>query len=92
MDKLPDLERLSDQEKDALIVALWAEVQRLQTRLAELEAKLQEPVKDAQEFQCAALANAQSQHPHPPTAGDTSRGQCRSCRWVDAPCTLTPTR
>jgi transposase len=47
MDKLPALERLSDQEKDALIVALWAEVQRLQTRLAELEAKLREPVKDA---------------------------------------------
>jgi transposase len=47
MDTLPALERLSDQEKDALIVALWAEVQRLQTRLAELEAKLQDPVKDA---------------------------------------------
>jgi hypothetical protein len=31
MDKLPALERLLDQEKDALIVALWAEVQRLQT-------------------------------------------------------------
>ena len=48
MDKSPPaLERLLDQEKDALIVALWAEVQRLQTRLAELEAKLREPVKDA---------------------------------------------
>ena len=47
MDKPPALERLSEQEKDALIIALWAEVQRLQTRFAELEAKLQEPVKDA---------------------------------------------
>ena len=47
MDKLPALERLSEQEKDALIIALWAEVQRLQTRVAELEAKRQEPVKDA---------------------------------------------
>ena len=47
MDTLPALERLSEQEKDALIVALWAEVQRLQTRGAELEAKLREPVKDA---------------------------------------------
>jgi transposase len=47
MDTLPALERLSAQEKDALIVALWAEVQRLQTRVAELEAKLREPVKDA---------------------------------------------
>ena len=47
MDTLPALERLSDHEKDALIVSLWAEVQRLQTRVAELEAKLREPVKDA---------------------------------------------
>jgi len=47
MDTLPALERLLDQDKDALIVALWAEVQRLQTRVAELEAKLQVPVKDA---------------------------------------------
>jgi transposase len=47
MDKPPGLERLSEQEKDALIIALWGEVQHLQTRIAELEAKLQEPVKDA---------------------------------------------
>jgi transposase len=47
MDMLPALEQLSEHEKDALIVALWAEVQRLQTRVAELEATLREPVKDA---------------------------------------------
>jgi transposase len=47
MDTLPALERLAEQEKDALIVALWTEVQRLQARLVELEAKLREPVKDA---------------------------------------------
>jgi transposase len=47
MDRPPELERLSEQEKDTLILALWAEVRRLQTRMAELEAKLQEPVKDA---------------------------------------------
>jgi transposase len=47
MEKLPTWDRLSEQAKDALIIALWAEVQRLQTRLTELEAKLQEPVKDA---------------------------------------------
>jgi transposase len=47
MDTLPALEQLSEHEKDALIGALWAEVQRLQTRVAELEAKLREPVKDA---------------------------------------------
>src|SRR2546426_12752447 len=47
MDTLPELERLSEREKDALIVALWAEVQRLRTRLADLEAKLHAPGKDA---------------------------------------------
>jgi transposase len=47
MDKLPKLERLSELDKDALIVTLWAEVQRLRTRLAALEVKLQEPRKDA---------------------------------------------
>ena len=48
MDTLPALVRLSEQEKAALMIALWAEVQRLQTRVTEVEAKLQEPVKDAQ--------------------------------------------
>jgi len=47
MDKLPDLERFSEPEKDALIAALWAEVQLLKARLAALEAKAQEPCKDA---------------------------------------------
>jgi transposase len=47
MDTLPELERLSEPEKDALILALWAEVQRLQTRLAALEAKSHAPRKDA---------------------------------------------
>ena len=47
MDTIPDLDRLSELEKDALIVALWAEVQLLKARLAALEAKAQEPCKDA---------------------------------------------
>ena len=47
METWPALERLAEQEKDALMVALWAEVQRLRTRLADVEAKLHEPVKDA---------------------------------------------
>jgi hypothetical protein len=46
MDKLPDLERLSEPEKDALIAALWAEVQLLKARLAALEAKAQESIKN----------------------------------------------
>lgn len=52
MDRLPDLAALSHDEKDALIRALWAQVQALTTqvatltaRVAELEAKLGTPPK-----------------------------------------------
>ncbi len=47
MDQLPHLDGLSEPEKDALIQVLWAEIQALKARIAELEAKLQEPKKDA---------------------------------------------
>ena len=40
MTKLPDLSDLSHSEKDALIRALWAQIQALTMRVAELEAKL----------------------------------------------------
>lgn len=45
---LPDLSRLSHAQKDALIVALWAQAEQvavLTARVAELEAKLNEPPK-----------------------------------------------
>ena len=42
---LPDLSGLSDEQKDALIHALWAQVQVLTARVVELEAKLNEPPK-----------------------------------------------
>src|SRR5918911_636256 len=52
MDRLPDLSSLSHDEKDALIHALWAQVQALTAqvttltaRVAELEAKLGVPPK-----------------------------------------------
>src|SRR3954470_21588145 len=45
MDRLADLSRLSHDEKDALILALWAQVQLLTARVAELEAKLGVPPK-----------------------------------------------
>jgi transposase len=44
MAEFPDLIRLSH-EKDALILALWAQVQALMVRVAELEAKLGAPPK-----------------------------------------------
>jgi transposase len=41
----PDLRRLSEPEKDSLILALWAQVQTLAMRVAKLEARLKEPPK-----------------------------------------------
>ena len=45
MTELPDLSRLTHEEKDALIRALWAQVQALTARVADLEAKLGAPAK-----------------------------------------------
>ena len=45
MTELPDLSQLTHEEKDALIRALWAQVQALTTRVAELEARLGAPPK-----------------------------------------------
>ena len=45
---LPDLSKFSHAEKDVLILALWAQVEQvvvLTARVAELEAKLNEPPK-----------------------------------------------
>lgn len=43
MDERPDLSILASAEKNAPIVALWAQVRALATRVAELEAKLGSP-------------------------------------------------
>ena len=45
MTQLPDLSHLTHQQKDALILALWAQVQALTARVAELEARLEAPPK-----------------------------------------------
>ncbi len=45
MTELPDLSQLTHEEKDALIRALWAQVQALTVRVAELEARLRAPPK-----------------------------------------------
>ena len=45
MTQLPDLSHLSHSEKDALIGALWAQVQSLTARVTALEARLDEPSK-----------------------------------------------
>jgi len=43
--QLPDLSHLSDDEKDALIRALWAQVQALTAQVVELDARLGAPSK-----------------------------------------------
>lgn len=45
MTELPDLSSLTPAQKDALILALWAQVRALTARVAELEAKLGAPPK-----------------------------------------------
>jgi len=43
--QIPDLSHLTHEQKDALILALWAQVQALTARVAELEARLGAPPK-----------------------------------------------
>jgi transposase len=65
MDRLPDLSSLSHAEKDALIHALWAQVQALTARVAELEARRGLPPKtpgnSSRQLQPAALAGQEAE-------------------------------
>jgi transposase len=69
MDKLPELEHLSELEKDALITALWAEVQRLNARLTALEAKPPEPRKDAHNSSVPPSHSPKANRPTGPRTG-----------------------
>jgi transposase len=61
--QLPDLNHLSHAEKDALIRALWAQVQGLTARVAELEAKAGEPGKTPDN---SSLPPSKGQKPNQP--------------------------
>ena len=61
--QLPDLDHLSHAEKDALIRALWAQVQGLTTRVADLEARLAEPSKTPDN---SSLPPSKGQRPNQP--------------------------
>jgi transposase len=61
--QLPDLNHLSHAEKDALIHALWAQVQSLTARVAALEAKLNEPSKSPDN---SSLPPSKGQKPNKP--------------------------
>ena len=68
MDKRPELAHVSELEKDALMAALWAEVQRLKARLAALEAKAQEPHKEAYHSRMPPSRTPQANLPPGPRA------------------------
>jgi transposase len=61
--QLPDLAHLSHPEKDALIRALWAQVQSLTARIADLEARLGEPGKTPDN---SSLPPSKGQKPNQP--------------------------
>jgi transposase len=69
MDKLPELERVSELAKDALMAALWAEVPALQARLTTREATSQAPRKDAH---TASVPPSQTPQANLPAAPQTS--------------------
>ena len=63
MPQLPNLDTLSHAEKDALIRALWAQVQSLTARVTSLEAKLGEPGKTPDN---SSLPPSKGQKPNQP--------------------------
>ena len=69
MDQLAARGRLSEPEKDALMAALWGEVQLLKARLAALEAKGQEPRKDAHHSSVPPSHTPKANRPTGPRAG-----------------------
>jgi transposase len=69
MDKRPELERVSEPEKDALIIALWAEMQRLKARLVALEAQLPKPRKDAHHPSVPPSHSPKANRPTAPRTG-----------------------
>jgi hypothetical protein len=61
--QLPDLSRLNHAEKDALILALWAQVEALTARVAELETTRGEPAKTPDN---SSLPPSKGQKPNQP--------------------------
>lgn len=74
MPPLPDLSRLSHAEKDALIRALWAQVQALTARVAELEAKLGGPPKTPDNSSLPPSRGNKANRPEKPARTGPRRG------------------
>src|SRR3954469_7062952 len=94
MDRLPDLSSLSHDEKDALIHALWAQVQALTARVAELEAGLayrrRRPTTPACRHRRAGSRTATTSLPGPVPARAASAARAVAACWLRHRTRLSP--
>src|SRR5919205_3793894 len=74
MDRLPDLSSLSQDEKDTLIHALWAQVRALTARVAELEARLGLPPKTPNNSSLPPLQGRKPNRDHKPARTGPRQG------------------
>jgi hypothetical protein len=82
---LPNLDHLSHAEKDALIHALWVQVQALTVLVAELETRLGRAGEELGQFQLAPIARQEAEPRKRAEAAGSAPGQRRSQgRWPAA--------
>ena len=80
----PDPSKLTEAEKDALIPALWARVQALTARVAELEARLDAPTKTPGNSSLPPSKGHKANRPEkarPPGPRRGSLGRAGGCRF-----------
>jgi hypothetical protein len=76
---LPDLNHLTDREKDALIVGLWEEIQQLRARVKEVEQRF--AVLEAKGKEPPKMSQNSSVPPSQRRKGDRPEGKLRGRRW-----------
>ena len=82
---IPDLSRLSGDEKDALILALLERLEVAERRIAELEAKLNEPPKTPDNSSVPPSRGEKSNTPNRATRRDRRDGPGTARRLAAAP-------
>ena len=82
--QVTELARLSEPEKDALIAALWAEVQRLKAHCG-TRSQIARAPQGRPQFECASLADPEGKPLFRPTDEAASRGQCGPRGWGQTP-------
>src|SRR5689334_10206151 len=81
----PDLSKLTEAEKDALILRLLARLEEAEKRIAELEARLEGAAKDTRQLQPTPIHGTESEPAEAGEAGRPAPGQPRSPgRWSPA--------